>query len=119
MPLVMIVDDDRITTGLLKTILELDGFEVILTPDEVSALKLTHEKKPDAFVVDYHLHDSEGIDFVKKVRTQEAFKKAPIIMASGVDYEEEALKNGANHFLIKPFDPGDLSEILEDLLEDD
>ncbi len=116
MPKVMIVDDDRITVSLLRTLLELDGFDVIQSPDGASAFNKALEVKPDAFLVDFHLADCEGTDFVKRVRAEAHFARTPVIMASGSEREDEARAAGANYFLIKPFDPGDLVDILKRLL---
>jgi DNA-binding response OmpR family regulator len=115
-PKVMIVDDDRTTTGLLQTLLELDGFEVILAADGGTAMQIAQENMPDAFLVDFHLSDYEGTDFVRQVRQDARFGQTPVIMTSGLDREEEAMASGADHFLIKPFDPGHLVVILNQLL---
>jgi CheY-like chemotaxis protein len=108
----MIVDDDRTTVSLLQTLLELDGFDVVLAADGTSALDKAHQTKPDAFLVDFNLSDIEGTEFVKQLRADDVFRQVPVIMASGMEREPEALAAGANHFLIKPFDPGDLVELL-------
>lgn len=116
MPKVMIVDDDRTTVGLLSTLLELDGFDVVLAADGESAYGLAVKESPDAFLVDYHLADYIGSDFIKKLRGAEKFKKSPVILASGLDKKDEAKEAGADHFLQKPFDPGDLVDILKTAL---
>jgi CheY-like chemotaxis protein len=113
---IMIVDDDRITINLLQTLLELDGFEVILAPDGATAYQKAKDVQPDAFLVDYHLTGLEGTDFVRQLRADEQFKRVPIVMTSGREVEEEALACGANRFLIKPFDPFDLVSILQEML---
>jgi len=112
----MIVDDDRTTVGLLKTLLELDGFEVITVADSDSAILEARNTKPDAFLVDYHLADKQGTDFVRRIRGEAEFKVTPIIMTSGLDRGPEAMAAGANRFLIKPFDPGDLLSELKNLI---
>lgn len=116
MPRVMIVDDDRTTVGLLQTLLELDGFEVVLAADGATAFEKAKVYSPDAFLVDYHLSDYEGTDFVRQLRADAQFSKIPIIMTSGLNREDEANACGADLFLIKPFDPGDLVVILYELL---
>ncbi len=116
MPKVMIVDDDRTTTGLLSTLLELDGFEVVLAADGTKAMSMAHETSPDIFIVDYHLADYEGTDFIKDLRNDAQFSKTPVLMSSGLNREKEALSVGANRFLLKPFDPGELVNILNELL---
>jgi DNA-binding response OmpR family regulator len=113
----MIVDDDRITVGLLRTLLELDGFDVVLAGDGSSAFGKAKEASPDAFLVDYHLAEFEGTDFVRDLRGTKEFDKTPIIMTSGLNREAEAAAAGANKFLLKPFDPGELVKLLSQLLE--
>jgi DNA-binding response OmpR family regulator len=113
---IMIVDDDRTTVDLLKTLLELDGFEVFAVPDGEMAFQRAQELQPDIFLVDYHLSDFEGTEFVKQLRADSTFASTPVIMTSGLNREDEANACGANSFLIKPFDPGDLVDLIGQLL---
>lgn len=117
MPKVLIVDDDRTNSGLLRTLLELEGFEVVLAPDGTTALARAAETTPDAFVVDFNLIDIDGTQFVRRLRAIETFKQAPVIMASGMDREEEAIDAGADHFLYKPYDLDELMSLLHSMLE--
>jgi len=115
-PKVMIVDDDRTTVGLLQTLLELDGFDVVTLADVRTAFDTARAERPDAFLVDYHLADMEGTEFVLQLRGDGAFQKTPVIMTSGLNRQDEADAAGADEFLIKPFDPGDLVKTLNRLL---
>lgn len=117
MPKVMIVDDEPTTAKSLSFLLELDGFDVVVAPSGELALKLALEANPDAFLVDFHLSDYEGTEFVRQMRADQRFAKKPVIMTSGLDREEEAVASGADRFLIKPFDPGELVDILNEMLE--
>jgi two-component system, sensor histidine kinase and response regulator len=112
----MIVDDDRTTVTLLKTLLELDGFEVDLAADADVAFQQADNAPPDAFLVDYHLAETDGTDFVKKLRATPRFTGTPVIMTSGLNRATEATEAGANEFLIKPFDPGDLVALLRKVI---
>jgi DNA-binding response OmpR family regulator len=116
-PTVLIVDDDRTTVGLLKTLLELDGFSVEVVPDGINGREVALDVLPDAFLVDFNLADSEGTDFVRWLRTQEAFSRSPVVMASGMERGDAAADAGANQFLIKPFDPSILVDVLNKLLD--
>ena len=109
MPKVMIVDDDRNTVKLLQTLLELDGFVVVVTGRGADVLPVAEQAKPDLFLMDYHLADMEGTTVVTNLRADPQFAKTPIVMASGLNVEGEAKKAGANMFLIKPFEPGSLA----------
>jgi DNA-binding response OmpR family regulator len=116
LPKILIVDDDRTTVKLLQTLLELDGFEVEVASRGEVALEVADETRPDVFLVDYHLVDMDGVELVSHLRANPQFANAPIIMASGLDKEDEAVDAGANAFLIKPFEPDSLADLFYDLL---
>ena len=116
MPKVMIVDDDRTTVSLLQTLLELDGFEVISTGRGAEVLDLANEFQPDIFLMDYHLTDMDGVEVVAAIRDGSPFADTPIVVASGLDVEDEVMEAGANAFLIKPFEPGDLPDLFNQFI---
>lgn len=116
MPKILIVDDDRTTVKLLQTLLEMDGFEVLMAARGQAAIELARENRPDIILVDYHLADMEGSELVTQFRSDTAFAELPIVMASGLDMADAALKAGANEFLIKPFEPSKLAALFYGLL---
>lgn len=116
MPKLMIVDDDRTTVGLLKMLLEMDGFEVLPVPLGTEAIQKAHEQPPDIFMIDRHLADMDGLTLIQQLRQEAAFAQTPIVMASGKDMEREAMQAGANLFLVKPLEPETLAETLKSLL---
>ena len=116
MPKLMIIDDDRAMTSLLKTLLEMEGFDVTVVPRGMQAIEKASAEQPDAFIVDYHLTDMDGLEVVANLRNNAAFARTPIVMASGLDVEKDALSNGVDVFMLKPFEPGDLADVLSHLL---
>jgi two-component system sensor histidine kinase/response regulator len=116
LPKVLIVDDDRNTVKLLQTLLELDGFEVAVAPRGADVLPTAEQVQPDIFLMDYHLADMDGVDIVRQLRAHERFAGTPIVMTSGLDVEDEAMEAGANKFIVKPFEPGDLPVLFNSLL---
>ena len=116
LPKVMIVDDDRTTVSLLKTLLEMDGFDVALAARGSMALEIASNEKPDVFLIDYHLADMEGTSITKQLRADPKFAQTPIVMSSGLNVEDEAKKAGANVFLVKPFEPGELAPLFNKLI---
>lgn len=115
---VMIVDDDRNTVKLLQTLLELDGFATLVAPRGGDVLPLAEQNAPDLFLMDYHLSDMDGVEVVRALRAHATFSNTPIVVASGLDVGEEVLEAGANHFMVKPFEPGDLPPLFNKLIED-
>ncbi len=113
---VMIVDDDRTTVKLLQTLLELDGFEVSSAARGMDVLTLANRVQPDIFLMDYHLSDMDGVEVIKTLRQTSEFARTPIIMTSGLDVEDEALAAGASMFLVKPFEPGELPGLFNQLI---
>lgn len=114
---VMIVDDDRVTVNLLRTLLELDGFEVVTAGRGMDVLPLCGKQRPDAILMDYHLADMDGVEIVRSLRAHPDFHSIPVIMASGLDVEDEAKAAGVQKFLVKPFEPGELAGILKQLIK--
>ena len=119
MPSIIIVDDDYNNTKLMSMLLEMDGFQVTVSPN-VQHAKKNAGADVDAFVIDVYLSPGEdGIAFLKQIRqgATAAPSNIPVIMTSGDDRKmETAREAGATDFLLKPFSPTDLSHELTKLL---
>ena len=115
----MVVDDDRTNTQLMQMVLEMDGYAVVVCPTVERAQEAitgdTH-----AFIIDYYLAGTtKGVALVNLVRAGDtaAAVDTPIIVTSGDDRRRnEALRAGADLFLLKPYGPSILSTALEQLL---
>ncbi|MBN2303143.1 MAG: response regulator [Anaerolineae bacterium] len=116
MPTILIVDDDRTTVKLLQTLLEMDGFEVQIAARGVDALEMAVQHRPELFLVDFHLSDMDGTQLITRLRAIDAFATTPIVVASGLNVEDEAREAGANLFLVKPFEPGTLADTFYNLI---
>lgn len=114
----MIVDDDRTTVTLLQTLLELDGFEVTVVGLGKQVMSKLDQEKPDVLLMDYHLTDIRGVDILREIRAHAEYGTLPVVMASGLDVEDEVMSAGANKFLVKPFEPDDLPKLFNELIGD-
>lgn len=112
----MIVDDDHVTTSLLETLLDLDGFKVMVARRGADVLPKLDAERPDVIMMDYHLTDSEGVDIIRAIRAHPKYHNIPIVMASGMDVSDEAFAAGANEFILKPFEPSDLPDLFNRLI---
>jgi CheY-like chemotaxis protein len=112
----MLVDDDRTILKLLQQLLELDGFEVTTVIRGADALPMARKVQPHVALVDFHLEDMDGLDVVKALREDTQLGQIPIVVASGMNVEEEVMRAGATRFLVKPFDPDELSAVFQQLL---
>lgn len=109
---VMIVDDEQEMSRLLKMLLEMEGFTVETSATGAGALEKAAVQAPDVFMVDYHLHDMSGEELIRKLRAVETLAVTPIVVASGRDVEPEVKRAGATEFILKPFEPDGLIELL-------
>lgn len=112
----MIVDDDRTMNSLLKTLLELDGFAVVLASHGEAVLATALSEKPDAVLMDVHIAEADGMDLLQQIRRHPQLAQLPVIMSSGMDMEYEARQFGANAFILKPYPPDELSSTLKKVI---
>lgn len=113
---VLIVDDDVTIVKLLRTLLELDGFEVYSAARGGEVMNQANQCQPDIFLIDYHLTDMDGTEVVERLRADPIFRDKPIVVASGLDVEDEVIKAGATAFMVKPFEPSDLPILFNQLI---
>ena len=112
----MLVDDDQTTVKLLRTLLELDGFEISVAGRGADVMALAQQNHPQLFMIDYHLSDVDGVEVIRALRESSEFSQIPIVMTSGLDVEDEALEAGASTFLVKPFEPEELPALFNNLI---
>jgi len=116
---VLVVDDQQMMREFISARLrELGINQVAVVASAAEALKQLHQEKFDLIISDWIMPDMTGLDLVKAVRGHPVLKKMPIIMAStwpGRDQKEQATAEGVNHYLVKPFEAGQLRDSLQDL----
>ncbi|MCO5064235.1 MAG: response regulator transcription factor [Rhizobiaceae bacterium] len=106
---ILVVDDEPQIQRFLKPALEAAGYEVLLSGDGASALKLAVTGAPALVILDLGLPDMDGKEVVQRVR---AWSQVPIIILSARDQEAEkiaALDLGADDYIEKPFGIGELT----------
>lgn len=112
---VLIAEDNPDSQGLLRMILESEGFLVTAASDGEKAIDILREIKPDILVTDLLLPSVSGGDLIRHVRSTAALAQIPIVVISAYsdDYAADALAVGANVVLKKPLD----SDLLVDTLK--
>ncbi len=108
---VMLVEDDATMQGVLRTLLEIEGFQVALGQarhqlDEL--VQSIHDAQPDAVLLDVHLRDLSGYDVLQRMRADSAISGVRVIMTSGMDVKDKCMAAGADDFLLKPYMPDEL-----------
>jgi DNA-binding response OmpR family regulator len=113
---ILVVDDDRTFTGLLRTVFELEGYQAAITTNPADVMPVARQTKPALLVMDVHTGQGNTIGLLQEFRADEATKTTPVIMTSGMDRRTECLQAGADAFILKPFRPTELLELVERLI---
>jgi two-component system KDP operon response regulator KdpE len=114
---ILICDDEPQILRVLKIMLRAHGFEPVLAASVAEALDAAAQRLPDAAIVDLLLPDGEGIDVCIALRRTSAL---PIIIISAIRDEADkldAIRAGADDYVVKPFETRDLLARLECLLK--
>jgi two-component system, chemotaxis family, chemotaxis protein CheY len=114
---VLLVDDSATMRRIQKTQINNLGIsDVIEAGDGNEALEKLQSSMPvDVILLDWNMPVMDGFTFLKKVREDAAYKAVKIIMCTSESEKSrvvEALKAGANNYLVKPFTPEALKEKL-------
>jgi len=112
---VLIVDDASFMRAMLKDILVSGGFDLAgEAVDGIEAVQKYKELRPDVVTMDIVMPLRSGIDAVKEIIALN--KDARIIMCSALGQESlvlEAINAGAKDYIIKPFDPDRVVEMVK------
>jgi len=117
-PSLLIVDDElHVRESLSRWFLE-DGYGVETAASGKDALALLGRRRFDVVITDIKMPGMDGLDLLKRIR--EVDPKASIILITAyasVNTAVEGLKSGAYDYLVKPFDPEELSRVVEKACE--
>ena len=111
---ILIVEDDSFVMDIYQTKLGQAGYEIIGADNGLEALKKIEKETFDLVLLDIIMPYMDGLEVLKKIKSQEKYKKLPIILLTNLSQKEEidkGLSLGASYYLIKSqFTP---SEVLE------
>jgi type IV pilus assembly protein PilB len=116
---VLIVEDDRTITSVVKYFLELEGFEVAVAKDGLIGLEAAKRELPQVIVTDFNMPGMDGVVMVKALRADPRTRDIAILMLTSedsVDSETRALAAGADDYILKPVEPRRLAARVKALL---
>ncbi|GAB5465031.1 MAG: hypothetical protein Kapaf2KO_04670 [Candidatus Kapaibacteriales bacterium] len=106
-PFILVVDDNKITTKLLRRYLESNGFEATEAYDGIECLEKVKERKPDAVVLDVMMPRMDGYETVKNLKADLESKSIPVVIVTALNDVSNQVKSidaGADDFLSKPIE---------------
>lgn len=114
---VIIVEDESDLCELMRIYLEKMGYQVYTADTRRASLQLVHDVQPHMIVLDIELPDGDGLEICRTIRT---FSDVPIIFVTCRRESEDiynGLAQGADDYLIKPFDPNEMVARVEGHLQ--
>ena len=105
---ILVVEDDPAISGMIQTLLETNGYQVLLAQRCRQGILMLSSHVPDLVVLDLGLPDLDGEEFIRIVRGS---SMVPIIVLSARSEEKDkvyALDLGANDYITKPFGTAEL-----------
>jgi signal transduction histidine kinase len=111
-PQVLVIDDEIGPRESLRMLLK-PNYQVHTADCVEAGLKLLKEKQPDTIVMDIRMPGMNGIEGLRKIR--EIDPHLSVIMLTGfgaLETAKEALRHGANDYISKPFDTGEMRDVI-------
>jgi two-component system chemotaxis response regulator CheY len=117
---ILVVEDTLDTRQMLHHYLKAEGYDVVTASDGREGLYMANSEKPDLIITDINMPEIDGIELIKKLRTQPEFKDLPIIAltAYGIDERDDTIRAGASRAADKPTDLDGLVSDIEEMLKE-
>lgn len=101
--LILVVEDDDATRGLIDVVLRESGYAVLQARDGVEALEAVRREPPDLIVLDKQMPRMDGTEFAKSYRKRRGDHAPIVALCAAIDCPEWARSIGAAASLMKPF----------------
>ncbi len=116
---VLVVDDERSIRMLCRVNLNVSGMEVLEADDGHAGLELARRENPDLILLDVMMPGLDGWSVARELAADESTKEIPIIFLTAcAEAADRRLGEqlGGVGYLVKPFDPVGIGELVEDVL---
>ncbi len=101
---VLVIDDDKVVTAIIESILTQEGYQVYVAHDGQDGLRELYNHRPDLVILDLVMPHMDGWTTCARIRQ---VSDVPIIMLTYRDKEEDIVRGldlGADEYIVKPFD---------------
>jgi CheY-like chemotaxis protein len=118
---ILVVDDVETNRTFFRRVLEKRGYTVLTAVDGPQGLALAQKEHPQIVLLDFVMPGMKGPEVCKIIKTTDATKDIPVLFLTSVDAPTdiiECYEQGAENFLTKPIQAGELIKHVEMILED-
>jgi two-component system chemotaxis response regulator CheY len=119
MKTVLAVDDSATMREMVAFVLESAGYRVIEAEDGAKGLERARASQVDLVITDQNMPNMDGITLVRSLRELGEYKSVPILLLtteSSDSMKAQGRAAGATGWLVKPFDPATLLEVVQKVL---
>ena len=116
---ILICDDDETLHTILKFVFNSEGHDVLCISHGALLMESVSEFQPNLILLDIMLPDENGFVLLQKLKSNESTSSIPVITVSGLesrDHIDGAMNLGAAHYLVKPFEPTKIKQIVRNIL---
>jgi len=112
------VEDNTIIQKIVKVILETHFKEIYITDDGEKGVKLYQEKNPDIVLADISMPNMNGLDMISNIKKLNPNQKIALLTGyNNITYLNKAINMGVNKYILKPIEPKQMLDALEDMVE--
>lgn len=119
-PLILVVDDNRDNTVLMRELLGMRGYEVETASNAADAERLMRKRPPDLVLLDVIMPGKSGYELCREWKDDATTRLIPVVMITGLTDREDKIRGieaGADDFLNKPIFPEELFARVKSLLK--
>lgn len=116
---ILAVDDSATIRQSVKFALEKSGYEVTTAGSGAEALQALEKGKVNLIITDLHMDGMDGLELIRKIRSNPTHKFTPILMLTTESSQEkiaEGKQAGATGWIVKPFKPEQMLATVEKVL---
>lgn len=113
---ILIVDDDRLNTALIELGLRTKGYQVLLSKDGHEALRALALEKPDLIILDIHMPNMNGFEFMNHLQGKPEGKIPVVILTANDSMKDVFYMAGVRGYLVKPVNMKLLEEKISECL---
>ncbi len=113
---ILVVDDSRSMRHLVRAALEIDGHRIAEGENGRDALSVLEATPVDLVIADVNMPVMDGITLTREIRQRERHRFTPVLILTterGEDMKQRGRAAGATGWLVKPFDPTQLRQIVD------
>ncbi|MDP8213438.1 MAG: response regulator [Candidatus Zapsychrus exili] len=122
---ILVVDDDQDLSGIIKSVLEYEGYTVFVANDAQKGINIAEEQSPNLILLDIVMPGMDGSEAVSVLKSKESTKDIPVVFLTGLmsDEDENSGVDGINiggvyhQALAKPFENVQLIELVKKSLQ--